>query len=295
MSTVYTIENNELVLKVSSVGAEMISLVSKKDGCEFLKGLGGDFWQRCAPLLFPINGRLWDGICTHKGKTYKMDTHGVAKLFDFELFEKSDASMTLRMESTPEMLENNYPFPFEILFTFALEGNKVINSVRIKNKGDEVMPYSVGLHPAFRRPFNDDESFDDYYVEFCEECKPNTWLLSPRYFVTGETAPFEVENGKVIPLYHEMFDGDAIFLQDIPGKAELRSRKSDRCISFDYTGFPFVGLWHTPMTKAPFVCFEPWTGSPDIDGQINEITTKKDMILLDPKAEAVHTLTFTVK
>ena len=79
----YIIENDQLKLTVSSVGAEMISLVKKDSGVEYLKGLGGDFWQRCAPLLFPINGRLWENTTLVNGKKYEMGTHGLSKLYDF--------------------------------------------------------------------------------------------------------------------------------------------------------------------------------------------------------------------
>ncbi len=295
MSKIYTIENDQLKLTVSSVGAEMISLVKKDTNCEYLKGLGGDFWQRCAPLLFPINGRLWENTTFVNEKKYEMGTHGLAKLYDFALESINETSMTLTMTDEPDTLESAYPFPFFLSVTFTLEENALKTKVLVKNTGDSVMPYSLGLHPALRVPMVEGEEFSDYYVEFCEETKPNTWVLSPRYYITHDVAPYPVENGKIVPLYHEMFDGDAIFLQDVPSSAWLRSKKSGISVKFDYEGFPYVGLWHTPMTKAQFVCFEPWTGRPDYDGEITELTEKEDMILLAPNTENEHRFTITIE
>ncbi len=295
MSKIYTIENENLKLTVSSVGAEMISLVDKKRDLEYLKGLGGDFWQRCAPLLFPINGRLWENTTLVNGKKYEMGTHGLAKLYDFALESISDTEMTLTMKDEPDTYKSAYPFNFKLCVTFSLENNALKTFVKVKNTGDGNMPYSLGLHPAFKIPFTADEEFTDYYVEFSEESAPNTWVLSPRYYIVHETAPYALENGKKIPLYHEMFDGDAIFLQDIPASACLKSKKSDICIKFDYNGFPYVGLWHTPMTKAPFVCFEPWTGRPDYDGEITELAEKEDMILLASGEEKEHEFVITIQ
>ena len=108
----YIIENDQLKLTVSSVGAEMISLVKKDSGVEYLKGLGGDFWQRCAPLLFPINGRLWENTTLVNGKKYEMGTHGLSKLYDFALESNDGTSMTLTMKDEADTFESAYPFNF---------------------------------------------------------------------------------------------------------------------------------------------------------------------------------------
>ena len=291
----YIIENDQLKLVVSSVGAEMISLVKKDSGVEYLKGLGGDFWQRCAPILFPINGRLWENTTLVNGKKYEMGTHGLSKLYDFALESNDGTSLTLTMKDEPDTYESAYPFHFALSVTFTLEANAVKTTVKVKNTGDSDMPYSLGFHPAFKVPMVDGDDFADYYIEFSEETKPNTWVLSPRYYIVHETAPYALEDGKRIPLYHEMFDGDAIFLQDIPNRAWLRSKKSDISVKFDYEGFPYVGLWHTPMTKAEFVCFEPWNGRPDYDGEITELLEKEDMTILAKDCENQHSFTITIE
>ena len=97
-----------------------------------------------------------------------------------------------------------------------------------------------------------------------------------------------IENGRILPLYHEMFDGDAIFLQDVVSRACLRSKKSGTSVTFEYDGFKYIGLWHTPKTKANFVCVEPWTGRPDYDSENTELAEKEDMTLLAPNAENEH-------
>lgn len=295
MSSIYVIENDKLKLTVSSVGAEMISLVNKDSGVEYLKGLGGEFWDRCAPMLFPINGRLWENTTFVDGKKYEMGTHGFAKLYDFKLESISDTSLTLYMVDEKETFESAYPFHFVFSVTFTLDKNALKTYIKVKNTGENEMPYSVGFHPAFKIPFYKGEEFEDYYIEFPTSCAPNAWVLSPRYYITKDVAPYALENERILPLYHEMFDGDAIFLQDVPASAALKSKKSDVCIKLDFEGMPYIGLWHTPKTKADFVCIEPWTGRPDYDGEITELVKKEDMILLAPGDENEHLLTISIE
>ena len=44
-----------------------------------------------------------------------------------------------------------------------------------------------------------------------------------------------------------------------------------------------LGLWHKPRTDAPYVCIEPWHGVPADDGKIDDLQTKRQMIVLSKK------------
>ena len=53
------ISNEYLELTVSTHGAEKQSLVSKETGISYLRDID-QYWNRHAPLLFPIVGKLRD-------------------------------------------------------------------------------------------------------------------------------------------------------------------------------------------------------------------------------------------
>ena len=53
---------------------------------------------------------------------------------------------------------------FEI--AYSLEGKTLHIDYTIKNTSKEDMPYSFGLHPAFRVPQYKNEKFEDYSIDF---------------------------------------------------------------------------------------------------------------------------------
>ena len=54
----YYIENDILKVAVSDKGAELFSVVSKSDGCEYIWQGDSKYWEDRAPILFPICCRL---------------------------------------------------------------------------------------------------------------------------------------------------------------------------------------------------------------------------------------------
>ena len=68
----HVIENEALRVTVSSMGAEMISAVDKKDGTEYVWQGDATYWTGHAYNLFPICGRLTEGKYTYKGNTYEI-------------------------------------------------------------------------------------------------------------------------------------------------------------------------------------------------------------------------------
>ena len=76
---IYTIENDSIRVQISDVGAELQSIVGKKDNTEYLWQGDAQYWSGRAYNLFPICGRLTDGKYTYQGKTYEMNLHGFAR------------------------------------------------------------------------------------------------------------------------------------------------------------------------------------------------------------------------
>ena len=66
----YTIKNEKLYVEIATKGAELKTI--KYLGENQLHDSNPTFWNRSAPLLFPIVGKLLDGKCLIKGKEYKI-------------------------------------------------------------------------------------------------------------------------------------------------------------------------------------------------------------------------------
>ena len=253
----------------------------KKNGCEYIWQGNPEFWASRTPILFPICGRLFGGKYTYEGKEYdKLTIHGFARGSELEVTEADDTHIEFLLNANDETREM-YPFEFTLRVSYTLEGSAVRSDVVIENTGDKVLPATFGAHPGFNVPL-DNGSFEDWYIEFGEDCAPNELVFSDTCFNTGKKRAYPLKDGRIIPLRHSIFDIDAVFMDRIAPSATLKSDKSDRYVTFKYEGMPYLGLWHKPKTDAPYVCIEPWCGLPSFDGQIDDMATKNDMFRILP-------------
>lgn len=275
----YVIENEKLRVEVTDFGAELQSVKGKKTGFEYLWQGNPELWRNRATVLFPICGRLYQGKYRYEGKEYEMGLHGFARNFTFNIEEKTDTAITLALCSDVQT-KDSYPFDFKFCVTYSLNGNTLTTKFDISNLSDKVLPFSVGGHPGFNVPFNSDEQFEDYYITF-EKVKDYEYLLfTENKLCSGKTAKLNTENG-VLKLRHDLFDNDALFILDECNSVTLKSDKNSQSIKVTYKDLTHLGLWHTQFEKAPFVCIEPWHGSPSVDGEIDDFATKRDMITLN--------------
>ena len=66
----HIIENHLLKARISSLGAELVSLVCKEDGVEHIWQGDPAVWKYHAPILFPWCGKQVGGSFTAKGQRY---------------------------------------------------------------------------------------------------------------------------------------------------------------------------------------------------------------------------------
>ena len=290
----YTIENQFLKVDIADRGAEMMSILGKKTGFEYLWQGDATYWASRASVLFPICGRLTEGKYTFEGKTYEMILHGFAKLSTFDVVAHNRESITFELRANDET-RAMYPFDFIFRMTYTLDGATIKNAFEVVNPmTDRALPFSVGGHPGFNIPFCEGEAFEDYYLEFAcrKECRK--LVMSPTCYYTGETEPMTLEDGKILRLDHSLFDNDAIFLQDMCRKVSLKSTKNDRAVTVEWDDMTHVGFWQKPHTDAPYVCIEPWHGVPAYDGKIDDFATKAEMMHLPAGETYNNVFTITV-
>lgn len=276
----HTIENAFLSVTVAERGAELLS-IRTADGTEYLWQGDPAYWPDRAPTLFPFIGRLTQSRCRCYGVEYPMGIHGFAAQSPFTLSEISSSHMTLELASSSETLAQ-YPFAFLLRITYRLEKNRLQVSYGIENRGERMMPFAIGGHPGFRVPLMEDEAFTDYMLEFSQRCQPDRVGFTPAVYLSGQDAPYPLEEDCRIRLRHDLFDEDAIILKNMDRQITLRSVKTGRGVTVSYPQMPYLGIWHMPNTDAPYVCIEPWTSLPSRQDIIEEFTCKSDMIQLEP-------------
>ena len=277
---IYTIENDALTVQISSLGAELYSIKSG-DGCEYLWQGDSKYWSGRAPIMFPICGRFFGGKYTYLGKEYEMGSHGIARHSEFSLVSQEKSKITLSLVGNEET-KKSYPFDFAFDVTFSLKGASLTVEYKVKNTDDKDLIFGLGGHPAFNVPLEKGLKFEDYSVEFPNECDAFMLDLSPTCFCTRNDKLYLGGKTKKIDLKHSLFDNDAIFLYNTPKMITLSSQKGEKSVTIKFDNMKYVGLWHATKTDAPYVCIEPWCSSPSDDGVVDNLLTKKEMVHLAP-------------
>ena len=290
----YTIENDTLRVQVNDLGAELWSVQTKTDNCEYLWQGDATYWSGRAINLFPICGRLFEGKYTYNGETYEMRLHGFLRNSTTRVSAQTATAVSFELTENAETLAQ-YPFRFRITVTYSLEGNTVHHTFRVENTDSEnTLIFAVGGHPGFNVPLTEGESFEDYYVEFDSDKQPQLVEMSDTCFDTGHRRPFPMEEGNRLSLRHDLFNIDAIFLTYMSDGITLRSKKSDKFVHLYYPDMNALGLWHKPRTDAPYICIEPWYSVPSYDGEVDDLEQKQLMVHLAPDCVYENTYNITV-
>lgn len=266
------IENEYLIVQAKPAGAELTSIRSKKDGTEYLWNGNPEYWNRHAPILFPIVGRLINNTYFVDGVPYELPQHGFARDMTFDIIHQEANKISFSIQANEETL-TKYPFRFTLIVTYTLEENKVAVNYKVVNTDDKDIYFSIGAHPGFTCPINENEAFEDYYFSFAEKEAMETYVLEGPYRKPNKEVLQEPTNK--LPISVPLFKDDAIILENMKkNEVSIRSAKTDKYITVQFDGFPYVGLWSKPE-GAPFVCIEPWYGIADAIGESVELKSKK--------------------
>ncbi len=267
------LKNGELEAKICSKGAELASL--SRGGREYLWNGDPAYWNRHAPILFPIVGSLKGKQYRYEGKTYDMGQHGFARDMEFAVVSQTEKKLVMALSETEETLRN-YPFRFLLELSYELKEDGLLVGWRVKNTDRKTMHFSIGGHPAFNCPMEGKGKQSDYMLRFKKDGKPLTEIISAMIVEGGlvgeDTLEFGLEDGYV-PLTKNLFDTDTIVLED--GQTDEVSLYDPEGKEYVRVSFPMpiVGIW-TPIQKnAPFLCIEPWCGrcdDADFDGELPE-------------------------
>ncbi|TIW32436.1 MAG: aldose 1-epimerase family protein [Mesorhizobium sp.] len=276
-----TLHGDGISATIVGQGAELVSL-RNDEGIEFL-WQAGPAWRRHSPVLFPIVGRLRGDRLRHRGQNYPMTQHGFARDRRFAWAEQGPSSCTLVLTDDAES-RARYPFTFRLAIRYSLGPDRLRVTFEVTNTGDEVLPASIGAHPAFNWPLLPELPKQAYRLTFAENEPASIRRLKDGLLLpTARPTPIE---GKTLALSERLFDDDAVIL-DQPASTSVRfAAERGPAIEMSWRGFNELGIWSKPG-GAPFLCIEPWHGlaSPsDFDG---EFVDKPGVMLIEPGAQRV--------
>lgn len=290
------IRNEKLEVEISTHGAEVKRVYHLEHELDYLWNSNPSFWSKSSPILFPIVGRLAKNQYLYNGESYSLSQHGFARDLEFEVVEQATDLVWFELKATDETREN-YPFDFVLRIGYELEGETLVVKWKVLNEGENVMPFSIGAHPAFSTKLGSEDEFSDYYLHFENNEGVHTYLFDDESGRVYEEKEEIIDKLKLLPLSKELFEEYPTLIIENETSILLGCYNHDREVSVRFEGFPYVGLW-SPINRdgeiADFICIEPWYGLGDTVEAPQEMMNKKGIELLKPNStfEACYSMTF---
>lgn len=278
----FTLENDELSVRVSSKGAELQSVVSA--GLERMWSGDPAVWGRRAPLLFPLIGRLRDGWYANGGQRVDAPMHGFSRDRAFAGEQVSDTQVRFETVSD-EGTRAVYPFDFRLIVEFSLEGNTLVKTHTVENTGAQPMPFEQGGHEAYATRLLPGEHMADYFVRF-EGASAGTiemFGMDEAGILTLPKIEVPLEDGRLTKT-PEQLGIDTIVLESVPGSTvTLASVANDHEVTVEFPDFPYLGIWTMAgQDDARYLCLEPWSALPDAHFSPRELAEKPGVRIAEP-------------
>ena len=256
----FYLENMNIKVTINQKGAEVSRVLSKEKGTEYMWNADSTYWNRTAPVLFPIVGSLKDKKFTAEGKEYSMSQHGFARDMDFKFVKQNNKSITFRLDSN-KFTKELYPYDFSLEVSYKLDGYKLTCIWKVINIGDKEMHFQIGAHPAFMCPVDKKSKQSEYFIAFDTD-KPLKYSLLKDGLVSTDGGELVTEDG-VVAIDEHMFDNDALIFEG-QGVKRVELCKPNKMVYVSVTfDAPLFGIWSPAGKNAPFVCIEPWYGRAD--------------------------------
>ena len=279
-----TLKNESLTVLIEDKGAQLCS-VKNTAGTEYIWKADPAVWNRHAPLLFPVIGRLQGGQYTVHGQSYHISSHGFARDSVFTLAEATDTRAVFTLTHSEES-KKVYPFSFSLTVVYELVGNELKKSFTVENLDESVMYYELGGHDGFTAPHAADQTMADcaillpgYDDGFTPYGMDEACMSTPK----GEKLSFPDGRIPLKPMTH----GLDTFIVDSPAShtAVLVDRDSKPLVTLYFPGFPYLGLWTMHMEggiDTNYVCIEPWSTLPDTTFVGRDLSQKAGIRALRP-------------
>lgn len=267
------IQNQYIQAEIYFLGAELHSLRRKSDQREYLWQADPRFWNRHAPILFPVVGRLNHHSFTFEGKNYSLGQHGFARDTAFDLVRQDASSVTFGLHH--DRISQPYPFKFLFEVTYTLEDYTLVQTFRCRNLGSGPMYFSVGGHPAFHC-----NPIESGTLTFEPPLDHDLWRLEDGSI---HHQPVDHIQASQIALDSATFNHDALIFEHTQNLHISLVQNYQKVLTVSTEDMPSLGLWSKP--GAPYVCIEPWDGLADFDIHDGDIRKKRGIVELNPEEQ----------
>lgn len=266
-------------VKIREHGAELRSFYNLETEIEHMWHADPKFWNKSAPVLFPIVGQVEDGEYFIDGNRYEMSQHGFARDHVFEVVKSTATSAAFSFSYSEDSLKI-YPYKFELRINYELDEKGLKVSYEVINKDTKTIYFQLGAHPAFSCPFTENESFYDHKVLFNEKVTKDQ-LIFKDGLLTGGVNEKYLDHTDTMNLSPDTFNDDAVIIESHDLKwVKIINTKGNE-LRMDMEGWPLLGIWSKPRINAPFLCLEPWFGVASVKGESKEFKDKKAMQSLE--------------
>lgn len=270
----FQIKNQFLEASFDSLGAELISLISK--GREYIWEGNSEFWNKQSPILFPTIGSLKNDTYFFEGEEYHLPRHGFAREKEFDVIEQKDDKIIFSLKSDEETLKV-YPFIFELQIQYRLVENQLEVQYKVKNNSEDEMFFSIGGHPGFALS----ENFENYSLVF-ETNDELKYSLLENHLLADETQILETVNNN-LALNYSLFEKDALVFKNHQIQSVTIQENGKDFVKVSFKNFSDLGIW--TKINAPFICIEPWFGHADLIKTNQKLQEKEGILSLKPNVE----------
>lgn len=282
-----TLENDQLMVQVDELGAQLHSIKRVGDTTEYLWQGDPASWKRQAPILFPFVGRLKDDQYEFAGQTYHQTQHGFARDRRFNVVDQGKDYVRFEQHDDAKT-RSVYPFRFSLTVLISLENDLVKIQYGVANPADrQSLIYAIGAHPGFNMPLSAGANFDDVQLQVQPAEEYSRVVLAGAY--NDSKHPQFIDLTTPMKLNRELFANDAIIFKTAGSTFQARLiDPSGHGVAVNTMATQYVGIWTTYPTKANFVCIEPWWGIADNMNADGQLLHKQDMHRLAPHQSAQY-------
>ena len=276
----------DLSAAIDPQGAQL-SLLRDATGRDLLWHGDPAFWNGRAPILFPIVGALNEGHFTWRGTRYALPRHGFARGRRFEVIRHNQHEALFR-QTADAATRAVYPFEFELDLLFRMEARALFIKASVRNSGDEILPASLGFHPAFRWPLHNDDdanqrnaaaSREAHFLQFEFDEPAPVRRLDAKGLLIREPQATPVQ-GRRLMLSDDIFRDDVLIFDHLQSRRVSYGSAAGQWLQVTFPDATHLGIWSKP--GAPFVCIEPWRGVADPAGFAGTLAEKPGTFMVPP-------------
>lgn len=290
------IKNEFVTAAIDTLGAQLISFADV-NGKEYIWQRDPQYWDKCSPILFPSVGNVRNNKTMYKegGEIFTMPKHGFCREAEFTVVCHEENKAVFALSESERTLEM-YPYHFTLTVSYVLEGTELHMDCTVKNNSNESMVYTIGMHPGFNCPLNEGEAFTDYQLVFEkeEDTAGPVFDLEAMQFDNDNRIKL-LENTNTLPLDYELFKYDAIYFDRLNSrKVSVVHKETGKGVLVDFSGYDTCAFWTPYPKQSPFICVEPWEGSPVYSNEDDVFAHKHHVQTLAPAEEKTYPLSIQI-